>query len=85
MRANSFSDPQPAGGWGKGAVVTRSDLQLLKRALRQGWEIPEANRKRIIESLMEAMDSDQHNGRLALRAAEVVIELDRLGLINDDD
>jgi hypothetical protein len=83
MRANAISDPQPSGGWGKGAYVNRSDLRLLRTAIRQGWDIPPETRKRIIESLMEAIDSDRHNGRLAIRAAEVVVLLDQMGLIED--
>lgn len=83
MQANAISDPQPAGGWGKGSHVTRSHLQLLKKAIREGWDIPEDVKPAIVESLKECMNSGKN--RLAIRAAEVVIELDRQGLLPDDD
>jgi len=85
MTATEISSPNHAGGWGIGSPIRRSDLALLRKAIREGWDVPKGTRREIMDRLKECLESDRHNGRLAIRAAEVILEMSRQNLLTDDD
>ena len=53
------------------APLTRTDFILIGRAIRDGWDVPEAKRQEIIQQTLVALDSD--NDRLSLAAVRVVV------------
>ena len=56
-KAAGVSPRRRPGAWGKGSV-SRSDLVLLRRAIRENWDIPEATRLQILQSLCGIMGGD---------------------------
>jgi hypothetical protein len=45
--------------------LTRSDMALFRRALRQDWPIPEEVKKQLLQSLINICDPDNPTGVLA--------------------
>jgi hypothetical protein len=58
--------------------ASRSDLILLRRAIREGWAIPEDRRQTLPKEIAVLLRSD--NPRLAIGAARVYVEMDRANL-----
>lgn len=64
-------------GWGRGAPVGARDVAMVRRAIREGWQTPEAVQQRALNDLMGVVE----NGRddcLALRIVWMLMWLDGL-------
>lgn len=71
-RARRFMPTESPGDYGETcAPLTRSDMILIGRAIRDGWDVPEAKRDEIVRQTLAALNSD--NDRLTLAAARLVI------------
>jgi hypothetical protein len=78
----TISEADIAPAWmeetgGRGNFFTRpdkvrSDLALVRRALRCGWNIPEALRAELIETCAAIMRDPSQNGRARAQAANVI-------------
>src|SRR5207245_2827315 len=65
--------------------LTRSDLTLVRQALRQDWPIPPAVKKTILQRLIDYLDRDTEEGatcsdRQVLSTAKTLAEFMRLSL-----
>ena len=65
--------------------LTRSDLRLIRGAIRQDWPIPPAVQAKILKRLVEYLDLDQEEGatapdRTVLMAARTVAAFGALAL-----
>lgn len=56
------------------APLTRSDCLLIGRAIRGGWDVPEAKRREIVQQTLAALNSDDE--RLSISAAQLVIAME---------
>jgi hypothetical protein len=79
------SDPQPAaaslfrGVLGGGcARPGKANLRLIRRAIREGWDIPKAQRRALIEHLLGVIHSG--HARNAIAAAWCLVEAERANL-----
>lgn len=69
--------PSYCGGWGRGAPIGHRDVAMVRRAIREGWQTPEATQQRALNDLMAVVE----NGRddwLALRIVWLLMWLDGL-------
>ena len=66
--------PKPRGYRATCALLTRSDVVLIGRAVRGGWPIPDEKRTAIVEQLMATLQSD--DDRLAISVARVVLAME---------
>lgn len=74
-RAQRYLNHESPGDTGEPCVpITRNDCILIGRAIRDGWDVPEAKRLAIIQQVRAALHSD--NERLALSAARLVIAME---------
>ena len=65
---------QPQGGQGDIVALTRSDLVLLRRAVRGRWPVDAARRLALVDATMAALESGEP--RRAVSAAKVFLEMD---------
>lgn len=56
----------------------KANLRLIRRAIREGWDIPEAKRRALIEHLAGVVSSGHTRNSLA--AVRCLIEADRANL-----
>ena len=61
--------------------ITRSDLILVNRAVRAGWDVPEAKRVEIIQQIGLTLDGD--NDLLVLAAARTMLLMEAANLLNE--
>ena len=64
-------------GWGRGAPIRYRDVAMVRRAIREGWQTPEAVQQRALNDLLDVVV----NGRddwLALRIVWLLMWLDGL-------
>jgi len=69
---------QNVGGLDRGAPeppLTRGDLQMIRKAIREGWDVPHDKRQAIIAQVVEALDSE--NCRLSTGAALTILEMSK--------
>lgn len=66
--------PKPRGYGATCALLTRSDVVLIGRAVRGRWPIPEKKCQEILESLFATFQSD--DDRLVLSVARVVLAME---------
>ncbi len=57
------SPNEPPGG--QGDDLSRSDLQLIRHAVRQDWPIPPAIQTKILQRLVDYLDRDHEEGATA--------------------
>src|SRR4051812_12860635 len=74
--AATVSEPKSRGGWGKG-LVTRSDLRLLRRAIRENWQPTDEVCGEIVRDVTGIFDDPDASPRLQIGAAWCVIEMVR--------
>ena len=67
--------PALAGGWGKGSPVSRSDLQLVRRAIREGWPVSAEVKRLIIDDVGRIFDTAE-SMRLKAQAAQLVVAME---------
>jgi len=67
------------GSWGNGAPVARSDLQLLRRAMREGWDIPPNVIANVLETLRGILNDCDASDRLINSAVKTLILMDQIG------
>jgi hypothetical protein len=48
--------PQSAGGWGQGSDIRPGDLLLIRKAIREGWDVPAATRYTIAVRMYELFE-----------------------------
>lgn len=53
-------------------IPTRGDLLLLRKAIREGWDVPAGRRATVIDEVCELMKSE--DARLTLAVAGVVLD-----------
>ncbi len=58
MAKAAANNPGSAGGWGQGSPISRGDLLLVRKAIREGWDVPEATRDQICLRLHELLARD---------------------------
>ena len=68
-----------------GIEPTRSDLQLVRQALRQDWPIPPAVKSQILQRLIDYLDREHDEGatasdRQVVSAAKTVVEFMKLNV-----
>ena len=74
LHARTLFCSQPHGDTGASLEpITRSDLVLIARAVRSGWDVPETKRVEIIQQIGLALASD--DPRLALSAARAMMAM----------
>ena len=61
--------------------LRRSDCRMIKRAVIEGWPVPDASRKVIVKRLADALDSD--NIRLSGTACGTLIDMAGLDAIRN--
>ena len=66
--------------WGNGAPVRRSDLQLLRRAICQGWPIPPNVIADVKVTLRGIVNDDNASDRLVNGAVQTFILMEQVGL-----
>jgi hypothetical protein len=68
----------PGGGPGDSRIFfrVRSDAALLRRAIRQGWPVPQAVRDAVIDELLSVIRSDKVSTRLRLAALGLIVDAD---------
>lgn len=66
------SNPHSAGGWGHGLPVSRSDLLLVRKAIRLGWPVPARVRQAVVEDVCDAAMGDDL--RRSLAAVRVLLD-----------
>lgn len=72
--ARRLIEAQPRGDDGAAsAPLTRTDIVLIGRAVRSGWDIPEAKRLAIVQQLRQALDST--DPRLVVSAARCLLAM----------
>ena len=75
-------DDSPVGGRGEPiglwATASRGDLRLLRRAIREGWDVPEARRATLLHEVCQQFEAS--NPRLTIAIAWVLIEADKFNL-----
>lgn len=54
--------PGFCGGWGEGLPTTWSDWQLVRRAVREGWPVPNHVRDAVVQELGDAVLSNLEDG-----------------------
>lgn len=54
-------------------MLRRSDIPLIRRAVREGWLVPPEMQKQVVDDLMELMNAS--SARTALRVARVFLEM----------
>jgi hypothetical protein len=54
-------------------MLRRSDIPLIRRAVREGWPVPAEMREHVVDDLMELMNAS--SARTALRVARVFLEM----------
>ena len=54
-------------------MLRRSDIPLIRRAVREGWPVPPEMQDQVVDDLMELMKAG--TDRTALRVARVVLEM----------
>jgi hypothetical protein len=72
--------PKTAGGWGQGLPVTRSDLRLLRHAIREGWtdDLPQQMRDLIVSDVTKIITTDEgweDEPRKQIAATLAIIEM----------
>ena len=65
--------------WGNGAPVTRSDLQLLRTAIRQGWPMPPEVLADALKTLRGIVNDGNASDRLINGAVQTLILMDQFG------
>ena len=63
------------------APITCSDLILVNRAVRAGWDVPEAKRVEVIQQIGLTLDGD--NDRLVIAAARTMLLMEAANLLNE--
>ena len=61
--------------WGSGGAVTRSDIHLIEKAIRQRWPVLEEKRPALVERLMQVF-GDSTDSRLVIAAARALVAMD---------
>ena len=64
----------PGDSRGPCEPLTRTDCVLIGRAIRDGWDVPEAKRLEIVQQTLAALNSDDE--RLTLAAVRLVIAME---------
>lgn len=73
---------QPCGDTGANlAPLTRSDTVLINRAIRSGWDVPEAKRVEIVRQIGLALDGD--DDRLVLAVAQTTLLMEAANLLHE--
>jgi len=68
------SIPKSAGGWGWGAPVSRSDLLLVRQAIREGWPVSAEVRRLVVDDVYQA--STTESLRLLLATARTAVAME---------
>jgi hypothetical protein len=66
--------PESQGGWGNGYPVTRSDLAMARRAIREDWPAPAAVRAAVISDICVVALSDDASLRVQISAVRTVVD-----------
>ena len=66
--------PETQGGWGPGAPVSRSDLALLRTAVRERWPVSAEIRSEILNRLFAELES--LDVRMTLAVAKTLVAMD---------
>ncbi|MBA3483929.1 MAG: hypothetical protein H0T51_19155 [Pirellulales bacterium] len=66
--------PESQGGWGTGYPVTRRDLAMARRAIRENWPAPAAVRAAVIADICEVALTDDAPLRVQISAVRTVID-----------
>ena len=78
------AEPNHGGAWGAAAGLwadaSRSDLLLLRRAIREGWLVPAERRGPILEEVCSRFEDNNATTRLSLAIARVVLDASNYNL-----
>jgi len=66
--------------WGNGTPVTRSDLQLLRRAIREGWPVPPEVLADALKTLRGIVNDGNASDRLINGAVKTLILIDQVAI-----
>ena len=69
----SFASEKVPGAKGKAAPLSRSDMQLIGRAVTEGWDIPYPKRVQIMQQVFVTMDSE--DSRVVIAAARLLMKI----------
>jgi hypothetical protein len=83
MAKATANSPECWGLWGQGSPVTRSDLLLLRRAIREDWPVPEHVREAVIHDVVAIATDDTSGPRMWVSAARVIIEMEAANMALD--
>lgn len=61
-------------------ACSRSDVQLYERALRQGWNVPQAVREQIIATMQAMLTDEKSSARERNAAARLLVQASRVEL-----
>jgi hypothetical protein len=74
--------PGSAGGWGRGVPVDRADIAMIRRAIREGWLVPDSTKSRAIDDLMKAFETAKP--RQAIVIAKLFLLMDERNLASEN-
>jgi hypothetical protein len=67
--------PVLRGGWGRGSEIRPADLLLIRQSVREGWDIPFAQAKSLINDVVVSASKATDKPRLQIAAVRVVIDV----------
>jgi hypothetical protein len=79
-RGDRGKPPAPGGkggGCGLWADASRSELQLLRVAIRRGWPVPQERRGPSLEEVLSRMQDKDTPPRLLIAIARVALDADK--------
>jgi hypothetical protein len=67
---------QSAGGWGGGVPIRRSDLLLIRQAIREGWDVPQKSRDDIVRDVTDILEDPASRPRMLNAAVWAVLAME---------
>ena len=64
------------GGWGQGLPVKAEDMALVRRAVREDWQVPPLVRAAVVEEFTQIALADGTDLRRAMAAIRVLIDME---------
>lgn len=69
------SEPKLSGGWGEGMPVRPADLLLVRRAIREHWDVSPSVREQVVGRIVDLFDDPQANPRWQVAACHSFIAM----------
>jgi hypothetical protein len=77
MLEASEQQPKFCGGWGQNSDLRPADLLLVRKAIREGWDVPQETRDAVVADVERMIRENRWNGRRWCAVARCIIEMER--------